>query len=72
MTEDIRELRERVEALEQQLAATQGYRFGRPAADLRAELAALAKKHNVHIQFTAVEIASGPAVSDGKRCICFA
>jgi hypothetical protein len=72
MAEDVGQLRERVEALEQQLAAARGDRFEKPAADLRAELAALAKKHNVRIQFTAVEVASGQVVPGGQRCICFA
>jgi hypothetical protein len=71
MAEDVRELRERVEALEEQLAA-RGHRFEKPAAELRTELAALAKKHNVSIQFTALEVASGQAVAARCRCICFA
>jgi hypothetical protein len=72
MAEDVRELRERVEALEEQLAAARGHRFEKPAVELRTELAALAKKHNVSIQFTALEVASGQAVAARCRCICFA
>jgi hypothetical protein len=72
VAEDIRQLQERVEALERQLAATRGHRFEKSAADLRTELAALAEKHKVSIQFTALEVASGQTVSARCRCICFA
>jgi hypothetical protein len=72
MAEDVRQLRERVEALEKQLVETRGRRFEKPVADLRTELAALAKKHQVSIQFTALEVASGQPVAARCRCICFA
>ncbi len=44
-----------------------------PARDLRNDLAALAKKHNVTIHFTALEVASGRGEAAARcRCICFA
>jgi hypothetical protein len=72
MADEVRQLSERIQALEEQLAATRGHRFEKPAVDLRAELAELARRHEVSIQFTALEIASGETVAARCRCICFA
>jgi hypothetical protein len=72
MPEDVRHLRERIDTLEKQLAAKGARRFEKPPGDLRAELAELAKKYDVNIQFTALEIASGQPAAARCRCICFA
>jgi hypothetical protein len=65
-------LTKRIQVLEKELAARGPRRFAEPATALRKELAALAKKHKVAIQFTALEVASGQRVAARCRCICFA